>query len=317
MPLFRLISTFLYSKSALKTTKFLAYGFFLLSTILSINCFAILGGQKVEDKQIEDKIIKFDIQLEDQSIVCSGVAIGANRVLTAAHCFTHLIDKKCLLNNSFDSSNETCKTKVKSNVSFGDYKIIIHPNYESINKSEKYLSTINYDLALIVFSKKKFDEFYEMPLEKGRQPSTAYKNYLNKIEFFGYGMSELKREKKSGNTYFIENKRGDLRRSIAKDFSKKNGLYFIKNSMLSYSNRQNKYINFENGQVLRSDSGGPVLAEGKLVGIIRNYVLKEKTTEFFEKERLNSLSTTQVVLESIFTDLTVPGVRQFIKKNGW
>ena len=82
-------------------------------------------------------------------------------------------------------------------------------------------------------------------------------------------MSHVKQRNIEGSTFYHESKRGSLKKGEITKRTTVQGL--LKKEIAKVNLDKEGNLNIKDSQVLRSDSGGPLLLNGKIIGLIRNY----------------------------------------------
>ncbi len=270
------------------------YVIFLLQLLTLHSANAILGGSYVNSETTKYKVVLFDVRVGHSSIVCTGSFISSQKLITAAHCLENL-NNKCT----------HCKPYILINNIKVQFNANIHPNYKSKSTTDNYSDESNYDIAIIKLLNFKAKLHFDIQTEL--QQKTNFKN----LNYYGYGMSQLKKEKNKDLIFYHESRRGTLKKGLILNGLAKKGLIKKENSLLTMSPK--KHIELAKGsQVLRSDSGGPLIHDNRIIGIIRNYEIIDSVSE---KQVRNISSSLPLRLVSTFTLFNDHKTLQFLKKH--
>jgi secreted trypsin-like serine protease len=233
------------------------YSFFLtlLMTLATSPARALIGGV---EQNVNNGIFNIAVMEKgaEEADVCTAAKIGENVFITAAHCF----DFHKLYLVAFSTASKNPKFDFDS---LGIIKVIRHPSFKVNTEGGSDFSEA--DVA-IVFTKPDpiFAKLNTLEL------SYEVVNFTSKVEIWGYGCQENMNKletyypvKKSFTTQ-VEDKGSLL--TIGGAWSKN---YFENaDSIFEYNfMTPGKEKSAEEASVCFGDSGGPVLMNGKIVGI--------------------------------------------------
>ena len=197
------------------------------------------------------------------------------------------------------------KQKLKINDIEYNFKVFIHPKYKVKSVSNNYQASSNYDIAVLEISKYKSNGYLGLfnGSSKAKTP----------MQFYGYGMTSLKKKSTRNIAYYEELGRGRLYKGYIKRPSHKNGLIISPPSRFKLD-ANNNVLNAKNSQVLRSDSGGPLLIKNKIVGIVRNYQISDSVYVASDSTK-NEIVGKVLNIQSTFTALNHKSTRFFLSKH--
>jgi len=238
----------------------------------------------------------FDIRVNDISVVCSGSFISGNKLITAAHCFDHLVSLNCLEDTSCSAQKLFINNKIHK------FQVSLHPNYRPKRSMASYQSSSNFDLAVLELANINTSNYFDV--------FTGQLDKSKPLEFFGYGMQSLKMKNVGDRAYYQEQGRGRLTKGrVASSVQSRGVLVSSQSHVLLDQN--NKSIKPKISQVLRSDSGGPLIMDRKIVGVIRNYQISDALYEASASSQ-PELVNKSLKIQSTFTILSHESTKQFL-----
>jgi len=258
--------------------------FSILVSLASPQAFAVLGGRS--PKVAHPEIFEIDVRFSGQSRICTATAISPSALLTAAHCFDHVEDSQI-------QNFEIYVNKQPEKIGF---QLQRHPNYTSREDAKDYFHHSNFDVAVLQFESSRFANFKQLRFE----PQPPSWNGL----FLGIGMKQLVWSYDSG---LQEQERGRLQETSIAISETNKGILSSKASLLHLEKSRRLTPVDGSGQILRSDSGGPLMAGGFVVGIARNYSLQAARQSF-------KTAGHRVHLASQFTSLSHTEISTFLKR---
>jgi secreted trypsin-like serine protease len=227
--------------------------------------FAVIGGEKAVGTE-NNGIFQIGIpgSSDDNDAACTASKIGKNLILTAAHCFDDNENARIVALNTLVSTDGELQY---DGLSIKNY--IIHPSYDPKQEDEDF-GAKTYDVAIIEIEPSKiFDALPAIKMDFGNV-STG-----ENVEFWGYGCQknvdaseDYKPVKKVSRSSTLDKNSllGDFGFYTKRILKTKNDIY--KNMILTPGGDLNKSM----ASVCAGDSGGPVLRNGKIVGINNTYI---------------------------------------------
>jgi hypothetical protein len=247
---------------------------FFLSVIVVVtspNAHAVLHG---EATSLYAGVVKLEASgyvrnegaIRPDSFLCSGSKISANLILTSAHCLCDLVVKRGdpLLRTFFKIPSDDSQYYLKINdQKLTDAEIGFFPGAYGTHCGRGLFSSVlsvGYynDLALIKVAKA---DLAKLPAET-IEVETQSINVGDRVEIVGYGTTQVTLSSTSGKqpAYDVYGTRMIGRntiQAIGRDTIDVSGRLLGKNAKLM----------IEEATVLPGDSGGPLLKNGKLIGV--------------------------------------------------
>jgi len=275
--------------------------------LIHAQAWGVIGGQLASPTSAGEIVYSIDSRLQSESIVCTATAVSSTQLLTAAHCFRHWIKNNCVGAKPVKNS---CSTSFFLNgQEHTTQSVVIHPQFSvKDSTSKEYLNESNFDIAIVTLDQTHFQKYLKTAKVGEKQRKSLF--------FYGYGMSEIKKIELDNQEHFLEDKRGTLKKLKVKTASPMGGLLRLPSSTLEINPKTKKYAlaRKQDGQILRSDSGGPLISEGKIFAIARNYHLSNPIKEASQDFNLAD-NNDELTISSTFTDLRNPALYKFIKKH--
>ncbi|XP_061721334.1 trypsin-like [Cydia pomonella] len=158
---------FIFTISLIFTMVFIAYFFFILLLINTINTSSyirVYGGTNLTEESNEYLVvIRVNLQSEE-SKTCTGSVLNANWIISAAHCFRYTniktVDVEQFTDGKFETIGKVKLTNIK-----------VHPKYDE----DRSISSAKYDVALLNLKMlvKKFMPIAEELPEIGQKATIA------------------------------------------------------------------------------------------------------------------------------------------------
>lgn len=287
----------------------------LLSIFLYLPAEALLNGQRIPASTATATypVVSLKIKNSGEVVRCTGTFVSKNTVITAAHCFDPVTSacnkiKNCRRleeSHAFLITNTKHTSLLINDLRYSDdFRVLLHPDYRSVHSIgyENYDKT-NEDVALIVLP--------ELPVRQTYvRVSQAPPRRGDALWTYGSGMTQVKlfNNPDTGEAYNIEENAGALQKRQSKlATSPSQGLLELQSVLIGRRVDNHLYdLTVKEGlQVLSADSGGPLIHDKKITGIIRNFAFA-----FFPHEKKNAM---EISGRSIFTSLTTANQQRFLK----
>jgi|GEM_PF-4240735 len=283
-----------------------------LLVFITLNAFALIGGEKVT-KHKYPNIIQYEFQsLSGQEKVCTGVFVSSNTILTAGHCLVDIVE--CEPQKILKSSIKVYLTlddgekKEIEGISHFEYNPdLLEPH--SLNEKGKCTRRQNprYDLGYIVLKKK-----VELKARKiSFDFATSHDSLERKIKYqsIGFGHSVITEMESQAIKYFYE-----YSSPIDMIGQKQVGTFFLVKQSKFYplQTQETNYLmgkkySSKSSQLQPGDSGGPLInSKGEVVGISSQYKLHD-----IKAEGLDFVKGYKV--ESFFTPLHRQENKKFLE----
>lgn len=237
--------------------------FLVLSCPLSVN--AIIGG--LADETDGAGIVL--LAMNNQS-ACTATKIAPNLLLTAAHCFDESAE---VVGFSTKQSNQDFKiSQLKAE------EIVLHPSYVALGNNNDYTNSIKVqDIAIVKVSMS--PEFQTLPT---REIDFSEIVPGEELSFYGYGCSKSVNDLEDYYPFRKVAQTDSLSMDCLSDDQGVMTAFYQEISSLIYRNNvvtAGMRKKSDSASLCYGDSGGPLLKDGKVVGINTLYTFNDITTD--------------------------------------
>lgn len=289
----------------------------LATSFFSSPANALLNGKRVYKKSQRHPVVALKIRSSNEITRCTGSFVSNNTIITAAHCFDPTAsicgpDSHCKKNKGYNSLHLFKQGKttlwIDNKPVNASYTVLRHPEYRSTQEIgyENY-DVSNNDLSLIILSSTDTPRsFVRIAEHIPRKTLSAWT--------YGAGMTKAKlyNNPVTGEAYNIEENVGPMKKqkTFLKLTQPSTGLIEVQSELVGHHTENYTYnLSVKKGtQVLSADSGGPLIYQNQLIGIVRNFAFSFSS----EQRSPQSVNTPFPVSgKSIFTYLGSPSHRSF------
>lgn len=227
--------------------------------------YAVIGGSA--DQATESGVML--VAMNDDGF-CTATKIAPDLLITAAHCFD---ESAKIIGFSNKQSNQSFKI---NKLSMKD--VVIHPSYAALEANTEYTESIKVqDIAIVKVSRT--PEFDAVPVRELDFSEIAPGEELN---FYGYGCSQSLNNlegyfpfRKTAKVDSLSEECLSENHGVLTEFYQDLSSLIYKNNIVTPGQRRQS----DSASLCLGDSGGPVMKNGKIVGINTLYTFNDLTDE--------------------------------------